>query len=83
MCTVRKIWENSNIMYSSSSPDITLRFDEPMANHTSFRVGGPADIFVEPSSVEQLLFIIEKATSLNIPVSLLGGGSNVLVSDRG
>lgn len=54
-----------------------------MANHTSFRVGGPADIFVEPSSVEQLLFIIEKATSLNIPVSLLGGGSNVLVSDRG
>lgn len=80
MCTLRKIWENSNITYPVR---LSAQFDEPMADHTSFRVGGPADIFVEPASVDQLIGCITKAKALNIPVFILGGGSNVLVSDRG
>lgn len=60
-----------------------LYLDEPMSRHTTFRIGGPADIFVTPSSVEEVAFIIEKTGEYNIPVTILGNGSNVLVLDRG
>jgi UDP-N-acetylmuramate dehydrogenase len=60
-----------------------LRRNEPMAGHTTFRIGGPADIFVEPASVAELTALIQTARACGLPVTVLGNGSNVLVADRG
>jgi len=50
---------------------------------TSFRVGGPADLLARPKTIEQLRSLIETAGKNKIPVTILGGGTNTLVSDRG
>jgi len=55
----------------------------PLAPHTTFRVGGPADYLFEPRASEEILMALTIAREAGIPVTLLGGGSNVLVSDRG
>jgi UDP-N-acetylmuramate dehydrogenase len=55
----------------------------PLASMTTFRVGGPADILVETRSSDELLRTMEVAIDFGVPVTLLGGGSNVLVSDAG
>jgi UDP-N-acetylmuramate dehydrogenase len=60
-----------------------LRRDEPLGRYTSFRIGGPADLFLEPPTVEALARALAEAARLQIPVTLLGGGTNILVSDRG
>lgn len=57
--------------------------DEPLAHHTTFRVGGPADVMVFPESLQDLVAIQALARDQNIPTFLLGRGANVLVSDRG
>jgi len=54
-----------------------------MSAHTTFRVGGPADLLVSPASVDELCAVISLFKDSSIPVSILGGGSNLLVSDRG
>ncbi len=56
--------------------------DEPMSAHTTFRIGGPADYYVEPTfeEVKELLPFLKKE---NIPYTLIGNGSNLLVSDEG
>ena len=56
---------------------------EPLARHTSFRIGGPADLFVEVASVPELQAILRACHEHAYPVFFLGGGSNLLVSDRG
>jgi UDP-N-acetylmuramate dehydrogenase len=83
MSTVRKIWENSNITNLFPVLAQSARFDEPMAEHTTFRVGGQADIFLEPENNSELVALIDWSVATGIPVSILGGGSNLLVSDRG
>jgi len=60
-----------------------VRRDHPLAPFTSFRIGGPADLMFEPADVEMLGRVLAAAHELRIPVTLLGGGTNVLVSDRG
>ena len=63
-----------------------LRFDEPMANHTTFKVGGPADVWVrpeEPSFPEYTALLLKTARDAEVPVFILGGGANLVVSDRG
>ncbi len=62
---------------------IYIKKDEPMKNHTSFKIGGCVDYFVKCSSVEQLKSVVKKANQLNVPFFVLGKGSNVLVSDKG
>lgn len=62
---------------------ITLKQNEPMKNHTSFKIGGECDYFVVPESIKQLKAVIETAKKLNLPVFVLGKGSNLLVSDGG
>lgn len=57
--------------------------NEPLAAHTTFQIGGPADIFAEPSSVDEVTFCVTAATAAGIPWRVLGCGSNVLVSDEG
>jgi UDP-N-acetylmuramate dehydrogenase len=55
----------------------------PLAPMTTFRVGGPADWLVETRSSEEIVACLTIARAANVPVTVLGGGSNVLVSDRG
>ncbi len=57
--------------------------DEPLAPHTSLKIGGPAQLFFEAKNAEDLIGAIETAKAQNVPWYVLGGGSNVLVSDDG
>ncbi|MFO7839279.1 MAG: UDP-N-acetylmuramate dehydrogenase [Desulfosalsimonadaceae bacterium] len=58
-------------------------FDEPMASHTWLRVGGPADIFVSPCDQEDFFGLVRWLIAEGAPYTLIGGGSNLLVRDRG
>lgn len=60
-----------------------LLLDEPLANHTTFRIGGPADYFVLPSSIAEITELLKLAQEYRISVTVLGNGSNVLVLDSG
>lgn len=57
--------------------------NEPMSKHTTFKIGGPADIFVKVKSQEELKSILKLAKKNNVPVTIIGNGSNVLVKDSG
>lgn len=57
--------------------------NEPMSKHTTFKIGGPADIFVKVNDTEELKFLLSLSRTQNIPVTVLGNGSNVLVKDKG
>ena len=57
--------------------------DEPMKNHTSFKVGGNADIFISIHNLEELKTVIKVAKKLQVPVTVIGNGSNLLVKDKG
>lgn len=56
---------------------------ELMSKHTSFKIGGKADIYASPKSLEELVSLLKIGKTANIPVSLVGNGSNLLVSDEG
>ena len=60
-----------------------LRTTEPMRLHTTFRIGGPADHFYVARSSDRLVAALKVGHELGLPVFLLGGGSNLLVSDAG
>jgi UDP-N-acetylmuramate dehydrogenase len=60
---------------------ITAR--EPMSKHTTWGIGGPAEWYAEPASLEQLSGLLRFARANGLPVFFLGGGSNLLVGDRG
>lgn len=60
-----------------------LKINEPMSRHTTYGIGGPADVFVMPQTEEQLIKILRKADEEGIAVTVIGGGSNTLVSDKG
>ena len=57
--------------------------DEPMANHTTFRVGGPADYFVRPKNAQEIHAAIAAAQKAEMPWWIIGCGSDLLVSDDG
>jgi len=59
------------------------RSGEPLARHTSFRIGGPADLLVLPDTVDELALVLSAAAASGVRVTFLGGGSNVLVGDGG
>lgn len=61
----------------------SLRINEPMRNHTTWRIGGVADIFVDPCSKEDLRRAVEFARSRELPLTVIGNGSNLLVKDGG
>ncbi len=60
-----------------------IRQEEELRRHTSLRIGGPADLFLLPASVPDLITLLESLTEEDIPYSILGRGSNLLISDRG
>jgi UDP-N-acetylmuramate dehydrogenase len=66
--------------------DAAIRYNEPMAAHTTFRVGGPADCWIQPQGSGFTAFaaaLIRLGQAENIPFFILGGGANVVIADRG
>ncbi len=63
--------------------NIQFSENEAMASHTSFKIGGGADLFVCPDSVDKLRFSLISAKETGLPYFILGNGSNLLVSDKG
>jgi UDP-N-acetylmuramate dehydrogenase len=61
----------------------TAKLDEPLKRYTAWKIGGPADALLEPASVEELISALDKAREHGVPVTVLGGGTNVLVRDGG
>jgi UDP-N-acetylenolpyruvoylglucosamine reductase len=64
-------------------PRAVVRADEPLARRTTLRVGGCADVYVEPSSEEDLALVVQACREEGIPFMLLGRGSNLLIRDGG
>ena len=63
--------------------NINFKENENLSNHTSFKVGGPASIFIEPANKTNLIKSLELVNEFNIKYFVLGGGSNIIVSDNG
>ena len=57
--------------------------NEPLSNHTSFKIGGKADLFVMVKNIEQLKAVVKNCKKNNIPMFVLGKGSNLLINDNG
>lgn len=60
-----------------------VRRDEPLAMHTWFQLGGPAEYFAEPGNADELITLLERCREDEVPVRVLGGGSNILVREEG
>ena len=73
---------NAKSRLSSMLGDSVI-FDEPMARHTSFRIGGPADALAEPKTIAQLHQLLRWTTEEKINHTIIGGGTNLLVKDSG
>lgn len=63
--------------------NLSVKLNEPMKNHTTFKIGGNADVFVVPENTEQLIFAIMCCIENNVPYYVIGNGSNLLVGDKG
>ena len=63
--------------------ELTIAYDEPMSRHTSFRIGGPADVFIQPKTERAICETVRAMRENDIPLTVLGNGSNVLVRDEG
>jgi UDP-N-acetylenolpyruvoylglucosamine reductase len=75
--------ESANELAQRVSPATVIRRDEPLAKHTTFRVGGPADAYVEPASDQDLAIVLAYCHERSRPFFVLGRGSNLLVKDGG
>ncbi len=76
-------FETFDITAAAALPALKILRQEPMAEHTTFRVGGPARRMAYPASAEELAALLELAEREKWPTLLLGNGSNLLVSDQG
>ena len=63
--------------------DVELRFDESMSKHTSFRIGGNAEVMAFPKSTDELARILKTSALLDVKPAILGAGTNVLAPDEG
>ena len=59
------------------------KINEPLKRYTAWKIGGPADALLEPTDAEELIEAVEMARGHGVPVTVLGGGTNVLVRDGG
>ncbi len=72
-----------NALNALSLKGISVKKDEPMSLHTTFKTGGNASFFIEPSSAEETAETVKLLKELSLPYVIIGNGSNLLVSDRG
>jgi UDP-N-acetylmuramate dehydrogenase len=68
---------------SALLPELELRFFEPMARHTSFKIGGPAEVMAFPKSTEELASLLKMSALLDCKTAILGAGTNILAPDQG
>jgi UDP-N-acetylmuramate dehydrogenase len=83
MISLRKFIEKINMDMGFTGE---LRYDEPLALHTTFKVGGPGDLWIRPDAgcfLEYGAFLLHHAHAEGIPVFVLGGGANLVVADQG
>ena len=64
-------------------PEIELRFEELMASHTSFRIGGPVEVMAFPKSCEELSKVLKVSALMDLNPAILGAGTNILAPDEG
>lgn len=76
-------WKELSNEIRQTLPGIRLLEEEPLARHTSFRIGGPAAVFAQPSSAEELAALLRLLSEKNIRPRVLGAGTNVLAPDEG
>lgn len=76
---IHKIYEELKKNITKSN----IYINEPMSKHTSFKIGGNADILVKIKSVEDIKYILKYSKLNNIPITVIGNGSNLLVKDKG
>jgi UDP-N-acetylmuramate dehydrogenase len=75
-----------DVMYNILADKINkenISINEPMNTRTTFKIGGTADIFVKVKTTDELKFVLQCATNNNVPLTIIGNGSNVLVKDEG
>ena len=77
--------ENKEILESLEKiiPIEQIKQNEPMKNHTSFKIGGPAEFYIKITTIKELQKILELAKKENIKITILGNGSNILIADDG
>ena len=68
---------------ANSLPELELRYFEPMAKHTSFRIGGPAEVMAFPKNREELAALLKASALLDCNCAILGAGTNILAPDEG
>lgn len=75
--------DRAAFMAAAQALGVRVVAGEPLARHTTFRIGGPADLFAPAATPQQLAGLADLAVAHGLPLTVLGGGSNVLVSDAG
>lgn len=83
---MKKLNSNLQALYTDLQQIVapgSLLCNEPLAAHTTFKIGGPADIFVTPQTMSQLSQVMAAIHQADVPLTVLGSGSNVLVLDGG
>ena len=76
-------WKEVSNELRQALPDLKISQEEPLAKHTSFRIGGPAAVFAQPSSAQELAALLRFSKSCGIRPRILGAGTNVLAPDEG
>lgn len=74
---------NIDELYDIGINKNNIQLNEPMKNHTSFKIGGTADVFIKVKTIDELKKILDFANKSNEKVIIIGNGSNVLVKDNG
>ena len=64
-------------------PKDNIKYNEPMSKHTSFKTGGNADLYIIGKNINEINKIVDYAKTNNIPIYIIGNGSNLLVTDKG
>jgi len=72
-----------NLLYKESINSKDIFLNEPMKNHTSIKIGGPADLFVKCKTKEDIKKVLKIAREKSLPIYIIGNGSNLLVRDEG
>lgn len=78
-----EVWQAQRVLSEIAETGALISTNEPLSRHTTFRIGGPADIFAVAKTTEHLINIINICREFQAPFLLLGAGSNILVSDQG
>lgn len=74
---IQKILEETTISKDK------IKYNESMKNHTSFKIGGPAEVLIKITNVDELKEILKISEDNNIPITIIGNGSNLLINDEG